>query len=108
MKEYDVKITRRALADMDMIYDYIARSLQAPDTAAKQYDRIADGIMSLNIFPERCKLFESQPERDMGLRQLLVDNYSVIYVVEDDAVTVLRVLYSASDISARLRENKYC
>lgn len=56
MKEYDVKITHRALADIDMIYDYIAQSLQAPDTAAKQYDRIADGIMSLNIFPERCKL----------------------------------------------------
>lgn len=105
MKEYSVKITRRALADMDMIYDYIAQSLQVPDTAAKQYDRIADSIMSLNIFPERCKLFDSQPERDMGLRQLLVDNYSVIYVVEDDVVTVLRVLYSASDICARLTDD---
>ena len=105
MKEYRVKITRRALADMGMIYDYIAHSLQAPDTAAKQYDRIADGIMSLNIFPERCKLFDSQPEHDMGLRQLLVDNYSVIYVVEDDTVTALRVLYSASDISAQLKDN---
>lgn len=105
MKEYRVKITRRALADSDMIYDYIAQSLQAPDTAAKQYDRIADSIMSLNIFPERCKLFDSQPERDMGLRQLLVDNYSVIYVVENDTVTVLRVLYSASDICARLTDD---
>lgn len=105
MKEYSVKITRRALADMDMIYDYIAQILQAPDTAAKQYDRIADGIMSLNIFPERCKLFDSQPEHDMGLRQLLVDNYSVIYVVEDDTVTALRVLYSASDICARLKDD---
>ena len=61
--------------------------------------------MSLNIFPERCKLFDSQPEHDMGLRQLLVDNYSVIYVVEDDTVTALRVLYSASDISAQLKDN---
>ena len=104
MNEYEIRITHRALADMDMIYDYIAHNLQAPDTAAKQYDRIADGIMSLNIFPERCKLFDSQPERDMGLRQLLVDNYSVIYVVKDDTVTALRVLYSASDISARLKE----
>ena len=61
--------------------------------------------MSLNFFPERCKLFDSQPEHDMGLRQLLVDKYSVIYVVEDDAVTVLRVLYSASDICARLYDS---
>lgn len=104
MKEYHIKITHRALSDMDMIYDYIAGSLQAPDTAAKQYDRIADGIMSLRIFPERCKLFDSQPEHDMGLRQLLVDNYSVIYTVEGDTVTALRVLYSASDICARLKD----
>ncbi len=105
MKEYSVKITRLALADMDMIYDHIGQSLQTPDTASKQYDRIAEGIMSLSIFPERCKLFDSQPEHDMGLRQLLVDNYSVIYVVDDNTVTVLRVLYSASDISARLKDS---
>ena len=43
------------------------------------------------------------PVRDMGFRQLLIDNYSVIYVVEDDCVTVLRVLYSSSDIIARMQ-----
>ena len=80
-------------------------AFQAPDTAEKQYDRIADGIMSLNIFPERYKLFDSNPEHDMGLRQLLVDNYSVIYVVEGNTVTILRVLYSASDICARLKDH---
>jgi len=33
-----------------------------------------------------------------------VDNYSAVYVVGEAEVTVLRVLYSSSDISARLRE----
>lgn len=55
---------------MNAIYEYIAESLQAPDTALKQYDRIADGIESLNGFPKRCKLFESQPERDLGFKRL--------------------------------------
>lgn len=103
MKQYEVKITNKALADMDAIYEYIADRLQAPDTAMKQYDRIAEAILSLNTLPMRCKLFDSQPEHDMGMRQLLVDNYSAIYVVEDGTVTVLRVLYSASDIISRLR-----
>ena len=85
------------------IYQYISENFKAPDTAMKLYDRIADGIESLNESPERCKLFESQPERDVGLRQLLVDNYSVIYMMEGDCVTVLRVLYSSSDIVTRLR-----
>ena len=98
MKQYRVKITDKALNDMDAIYEHITENLKASDSAVKQYVRIADGIESLNILPERCKLFESQPERELGLRQLLVDNYSAIYVVDNTCVTVLRVLYSSSDI----------
>lgn len=104
MREYQVKVTDHALADMEMIYTYVAECLQAPDTALKQYERIADGILSLSTFPERCRLFDSQPERDMGFRMLTIDNYAAVYVIEDSSVTVLRVLYSASDINARLRE----
>ena len=88
---------------MTTIYEYIAETLQAPDIALKQYDRIADGIESPSEFPNRCKLFESQMECDLGFRQLLVDNYSVIFVVDGNFVTVLRVLYSSSNIIARLQ-----
>ena len=104
MMQYNVKVTDKALEDMAAIYDYIATIFQAPDTAMKQYDRIADAIESLDAMPERCKLFDSQPEHDLGMRQLLVDNYSAIYVVGETDVTVLRVLYSSSDIVTRLRE----
>lgn len=46
-------------------------------------------------------LLESEPERSMGMRQLL-DHYSAFYIVGEADVTVLRVLYSASDFSAKL------
>lgn len=105
MKQSPVKITGKALADMKAIYDYIASDLQSPDTAMRQYDRIAAAIESLGTFPERCKLFDSEPEYSYGMRQLLVDNYSAVYVVGKEGVTVLRVLYSSSDISARLHES---
>ena len=51
-------------------------------------------------------MLDVEPERDLGMRRLLVDNYSVIYVVRDDAVTVLRVFYSASDLVSRLRGDR--
>lgn len=104
MKKYRMKITGKALADMEAIYNYIASNLQSPDTAMRQYDRIAAAIESLNTFPERCKLFDSETERSYGMRQLLVDNYSAVFIVGEAEVTVLRVLYSSSDIRARLRE----
>lgn len=103
MRNYRVKITGKALNDMEAIYNYIASNLQSPETAMRQYDRIAAAIESLDTFPERCRLFDSEPERSLGMRQLLADNYSAIYVVGDAEVTVVRVLFSSSNICARLR-----
>lgn len=40
------------------------------------------------------------------MRQIPVDNYAAVYVMQGDDVVVLRVLYSASDINARLREGR--
>lgn len=105
MKQYVVRITDRALADMEEIYNYIAIQLQAQENAMGQYNRIAEAIEGVNVFPERVKLVESEPERIMGLRQLVIDNFSVFYVIEDIDVIVTRVLYTAMDISRRLLED---
>ena len=106
MKQYHVKISRTALGDMEEIYNYIAIHLQEPETAMRQYDRIAEAIQSLDMLPERCSLLDCEPERSQGLRRLLVDHYSVFYVVGADAVSVARVLYSGADIVYRLRNMK--
>jgi plasmid stabilization system protein ParE len=104
MKQYSVQITDKALGDMEGIYTYIVEQLQAPENAMGQYNRIAEAIQKLNVFPERVRIMESEPEHTMGLRQLPIDNFSAFYVIEDDRVIVTRVLYSASDISKRLSE----
>jgi len=105
MKIYNVSITEKALADMDDIYNYIADVLIAPEAAASQYNRIADAILSLDFMPMRIQLMNSEPERTKGLRALIVDKYSVIFTVRGDDVYVVRVFYSAMDISARLAIN---
>lgn len=105
MKQYTVQVTDRALADMEEIYTYIAEQLQAPENAMGQYNRIAEVIQKLNVFPERVRIMESEPENTMGLRQFPVDNFSVFYVIKEERVIITRVLYSASDISRRLLES---
>ena len=89
---------------MEAIYAYIAETLQNPIAAAKQYKRIAGAILTLEEMPERIKVIASEPEHSKGLRALYVDNYTVFFVIKADMVYVLRVLYSASDIFARLSE----
>lgn len=103
MKKYKVEITKEALQDMEDIYNYIAIDLLAPDNAMGQYNRIADEILTLDTFPERFRIMDSEPEKRMELRRMLVDNYSVFYTIRDERVIVTDVLYTASDIEARLR-----
>ena len=41
--------------DMEALYDYIARTLLAPENAMGQYNRIADAILTLESFPDRSE-----------------------------------------------------
>lgn len=103
MKHYTVEITNEALADMEQLYNHIAYVLQAPANAMNQYDRIADAILTLDTMAERICIMESEPERSKEMRRLLVDNYSVFFVIQGDNVIATDVLYSASDIESRLK-----
>ena len=103
MKQYTVEITDEALADMEQLYNHIAFVLLAPDNAMGQYNRIADAILKLDVFSERFRIMDSEPEHSKGIRRMPIDNYSVFYVIKHDRVIVTDVLYSASDIEERLK-----
>ena len=103
MKKYKVRISNLALRDMEEIYHYISQKLSSPATAMKQYDRIAEAIESLNVFPERFQVMDIVPRLSKDVRQVIIDHYSAIYTVDGDTVTVIRVLYSGSDLAAKLQ-----
>lgn len=107
MERYVVDITDDALADMDALYEHIAKKLQAPENAMGQYNRIADAILTLESFPDRYGLFECEPEHSLGIHKMVVDNYLVCYVIDPGVVTVTDVLYGASDVHKRLQERNH-
>lgn len=100
--KYTVDITDSALKDMDEIYQYIRSVLKAPDTAAAQYDRIADDILSLEEMPLRYGIPPFEPCISAQLHRMPVDNYSVFYLVGKNTVIVTDALYSASNLGTRL------
>lgn len=106
MDRFTVNITEEALADMEALYKHIAETLMAPGNAMGQYNRIAGAILTLDSFPERFALFESEPEHSLGIRKMVVDNYIVCYVIDPGVVTVTNVLYGASDIHGRLQKHE--
>lgn len=105
MEKYEIEITKEALRDMEEIYNYIANELLSPDNAIYQYNRIAESILQLDIFPEKFRILESNIEKQKAIRRMPVDNYSVFYVIKENRVIVISVLYSASNIQAKLKTN---
>lgn len=104
MRKVAITILKRAEQDMEDIYHYIADKLQSPQSAMSQFEVIANAIQTLEIFPERCAVVEELLCLDIKVRRLLVKNYSVFYRIDNDTVTVLRVLHQSSSLDRLLNE----
>ena len=105
MTEYQIIISEQAAKDMSEIYDYIYTTLGMAKIAMAQFNRIADAIETLNIFPERIKVMTDAKRPNKQFRQLLIDNYSVIFTISEHTVNVSRVAYSPSNIADKLNTN---
>lgn len=95
MDKYTVKLMPRAVEDLDRIYGYIAETLQVPETAAKLMSQLEDGILSLSTMPERCALRKVGIYAYAGYRQLLIENYMVVFRIDEiqKMVIVVTVQY---------------
>ena len=98
--------TVQARQDLRSIYEYLAYTLQVPDTAGRMAERIMDGVRSLKSMPERNPLYQDEPWRSQGVRFLPVKKYLVFYTVDsaEKTVFVIRILYSGRDIRCQLEE----
>jgi toxin ParE1/3/4 len=101
---YDIEIAKRVQFDMRIIYEYITDTLLEPAVAEKQLTRIEDAVYSLEQMPERFRRYEKEPWRSRNLRVMRVDNYVVLYIVDNKkrVVTVIRVMYGKRDIEREL------
>ena len=90
----------RASKDLEKIYRYISEELFMPGTAEKQISRIESGILGLEIFPQRGAVRKNGLFVDKGYRQLLVDNYMIIYRINEfkKQVHIVTVQYAKRNI----------
>lgn len=98
MERYKVFLSPKAHRDLDKIYAYIADSLLEPDTALALVERIEGEILSLDTLPYRCPERKTGAYANMGYRQLFVENYTVVYRIDEQnkRIVVVTVRYSKS------------
>lgn len=88
LDKYKVKITPKAIRELDDIYEYIANEKLAPENAKGQIDRIKKAVLSLDTFPQSHQERNEGRYAGKGYRQLLIDNYIVIFRIEETSKTV--------------------
>ena len=98
--------TWSARQDLRDIYEYIAFTLAAPDTARSLTETIMGRIRALEINPERNPLYKEEPWHSKGIRFLPVKNYLVFYTLipTEETVSVVRIPYGGRDIRRQMEE----
>ncbi len=103
---YEVVLSEQADANLHNIFEYIACELRTVQTAADMLDQLEEKITKLNHMPERFKLYDREPWRSRGLRQLLVGSFCVFYIPNEQkkTVTIIRVIYGGRDMYKELKK----
>lgn len=100
MDKYKIRINPRAIRELDSIYEYIAKEKLAPENAKGQIDRIKKAILDLDTFPQSHQERNEGRYAGKGYRQLLIDNYIVIFRIDeaDKIVYVVTIQYHGRNV----------
>lgn len=86
--------TESAVADLEAIRDYLRRDSE--HYAARFVARLLEAVQTLTELPGRGR---PVPEAgDSTVRELLFQNYRIMYKAEAERVVVLAVIHAARDI----------
>ena len=101
MDIYKVDITPMALSDLHEIFSYISKTLSSEQTAKNLMREIDKAISSLNEMPYRHSLSLDETLRDKGYRRILVKNYVILFLINENekTVTVTRAFHGSMKYS---------
>lgn len=88
-------------ADLDDIYDYIARDV--PYYAELFVDRLIEATDKLEDFPRMGRKVPEADNRD-DVRELIVQGYRIIYLLQTEQLLILTVIHGSRDLAGQ--ENK--
>ena len=91
MKKYKIVFSRYAEIDLIEILDYYQE--MNPIYTRKILDRIEQRVEELKEFPERGRIVpELERQNIMNYRELIEENYRIIYSIESSQVTIHSIL----------------
>lgn len=87
-----------AEADLDQLYDYIARDV--PFYAEQFVDRLIEAVSVLRDHPRLGRRIP-EAEGHEDVRELIFQGYRVIYLLESDQIHILTVIHGSRDLAGQ-------
>ena len=99
--KYRIKFLSDTLTDREKIKAYLSQYHES--TAINFFRLLKEKIARLKEFPYSCPVYEDDPD----YRKLIVGDYLVFYIVNEDgkAIEIHRIFHSSQDVGRYLKTN---
>lgn len=95
--EYSIKLSPKAIEDLQEIKSYIENDLQNPIAAKNTLNKIISTYEDLSILPESGIPVQKYVPFATDYRFVLANNYSIFYRISNEDILIIRILYSKRD-----------
>ena len=95
MKKYRIEI--KPTAENDLARRYAQIEKESSQNAVSWYLGLVEAIEKLDELTERCPVAPEDIDIQKGIRHLIVGDYRVLYVIEDNVVSVLHIRHGRHD-----------
>ncbi len=92
-----LRYTPQARIDLHEIEDYIKNELSNPQAAGRIIERILKGCSNLKFNPHLGLDLASKIGQKTDLRYLILSNYIAIYRMENNVVSIIRIMDGRTD-----------
>jgi len=103
---YKVDFSEQAADDLSGIIIYITEELCNPQAAVQFYTAVDEKRGLLREYPYIFPLYHDEKLGAEGIRSVVVGNFLMFYVVDDEksVVSIVRILYGRRDIPSVFEE----
>ena len=104
MNNFKVSYSKKAEADLDRIYNFIANEYHNLNSAVKTLQKLTKAINDLSFMADSYHFFQEEPYLSEGVRYFTEGKYCIFYQINDDTATVIRIVPGAIDLVKALAE----
>ncbi|SEQ52192.1 Plasmid stabilization system protein ParE [Treponema bryantii] len=104
MNNFKVSYTKKAEADLDRIYDFVANEYHNLNAAVRLLQQLTKAVDDLSFMADSYHHFQEEPYLSEGIRYFSEGKYSVFYKIIDDTAYVIRIVPGAIDLLKALSE----